>query len=276
MDQLVFVIGAASSGTAATVIKNMWDRDEKTLDAASKKYHAMSREMAQKNLSDFLNEFRDRTNRFDEIIKEKPEVRDRIEEALADPDFTVLQMNAMLASARTSLTQAHQILARLVAERLLVERESWRSLTIDAACRAVPNLTSTQQKILAVLTMIYGGRPDPASMEIPPDKFHDWWCHWLKEILSPLLPIDDTEEIDYTHLMANSCCTYEFLGYRYLKRILAPPLGARGRWDAEKFLAESEVGQMLTTMWEKGMQRAYPTSVGRLIGMHVHDLYAGR
>ena len=275
MDPLIFAIGASASGTATTVIKTLWGREEKALDPSYKDYHNKSKELAQKNLSKFLDELRVRTNRFEKTFKDDPGARERIKSALADPDFTVLQMNAMIVSTGTSVVEKHQLLARLVADRMLSEKESWKALAIDRACKAVPRLSITQLGVLGILSMIYGAKPASPGQEVPAEDFHDWWSRWIEEMISPLLPLGETTEIDYTHLVSVSCCTFEFIGYRNLTHILSPSSARGGEWDGDKFLVESETGQALSTLWAAGMQRAFPTSVGRLIGVHVHSLYAG-
>ena len=275
MDPLIFAIGASASGTATTLIKTLWGREDKALDPSYKDYHFKSKELAQKNLSKFLDELRVRTNRFEEAFKEDPGAREKIKNALADPDFMVLQMNAMIVSTCTSVVEKHQLLARLVADRMLSEKESWKALAIDKACKAVLHLSITQLGILGILSMIYGVKPVSSDQEVQAEDFHDWWSKWIEEMISPLMPLGETKEIDYTHLVSVSCCTFEFIGYRNLAHILSPPSAGGGKWDGDKFLAESETGQALSKLWTAGMQRAFPTSVGRLIGLHVHSLYAG-
>jgi hypothetical protein len=272
MDPLIFAIGGNASGWAAMFMKTFWERDVKLLDQSFKDYHVKARDKAHKRLFEFLDELRNRAIGFEELMQKNPEVRKRIQEAFSDPDFYMLQINAMIASTRTSSKETHKLLARILSEQFLIDKESWKATAADAAVRALPHLSMEQLRCLGVLAMIYGERPDISGEDIAPDQFHDWWTHVLEKMFEPLFPIGQTNEMDYTHLVSLACSTYEFIGYRNLDWVLAPPSNLKFKWEAQKFLADSSVGKEIVEVWKAGMQRAYPTTVGRLIGLHFRDL----
>jgi len=272
MDSLIFAIGGNASGWAAMFMKEFWERDAKLLDQSFKDYHVKARDTAKKRLFEFLDELRNRVNSFEELMQKNPEVKKLVQATFSDPDFYMLQINAMIASTRTSSKEKHKLLARIISEQFVIDKESWKAIAVDAAVRALPHLSAVQLRCLGALAMTYGERPDLSGNDIVPDQFHDWWSHVLEEMFSPLLPLGKTGEMDYTHLVSLACSTYEFVGYRNLERVLSPPNNPKFKWEATRFLTESPVGKELTEAWKAGMQRAYPTSVGRLIGLHFRDL----
>jgi hypothetical protein len=137
------------------------------------------------------------------------------EQTLADPDYTSLFQEAVLGAARTNSVQTHKILARLVTERLAAEPNSLRTLASHMGCNAVPQLSPKHLRFLGFMAILWAmDTPDyvkALSGETGVDsdqKTFEKGLRWLSDELSPLLPIGEMTENDYSHLAAVSCIAY--------------------------------------------------------------------
>lgn len=267
-------IAGAVGGAAGKLIEKTWNSGQRWLATYFRDHQPKAQEAAEKNALDFLSELANRVHAIEETIKNVPDAKKQIEDALADPDFSALLKDAMIASGRTASSEKHKLLARVVSEKLLAGQESLVALAGNLACDAIPHLSSKHLRYLGILSLVYGIRPDPFPPNILPETFHDWWTIWLSDMLSTLMPIEKMTEIDYAHLVSVSCITYEFLSIVDLKEILSPK-SLTFKWDANKFLTDTPSGKELSELWKAGMGHAVPTSVGKLIGVYVLDLLAG-
>jgi len=182
----------------------------------------------------------------------------------------------MLASARTSSSEKHRLLARVVSERLLAGTESLAHLAGNMAVGAIPYLSSKHLRSLGVLTVVSMLKPAHIPAKLPASGLQLWYGSWLERTLSPLLPIGSMTYGDYTHLESVSCILYLPFWSRPLQQLLLPPGDLAASWDSQRFLEQSEVGKHLAAFWESGMKHARSTSVGKLIGVHTKDLLTGR
>lgn len=268
-------IAGAAGGAAGKLIEKVWNSGQRWLATYFKDHQPKAQESAEKNALDFLSELANRVHGIEKTVKNIPDAKKQIEDALADPDFSALLKDAMIASGRTASGEKHKLLARVVSERLLAGEESLVALATNLACDAIPHLSPKHLRFLGVMTLVYGTRPDPFPPNISPGTFHDWWTTWLSDSLSSLMPLGDMTDIDYAHLLSVSCITYEFLSSRDLKQVLSPPNTSEFKWDADKFLTDTPIGKKLSELWKAGMEKAVPTSAGRLIGIYVNDLLGG-
>jgi hypothetical protein len=271
----VAAIAGAAGGAAGRLIEKAWASGEKWLDTYFRDHQPKALKSAHQNALDFLSELASRVRTIEEDVKNIPDAKKQIEDALADPDFSALLKDATISSGRTTSSEKHKLLARVVSERLLATEESLVALAGNLACDAIPHLSSKHLHCLAVMTLIYGTRPDPFPPNIPPETFHDWWTTWLSDVLSTIMPIGTMTQIDYAHLVSVSCITYDYVGSRDIRRVLSAPESSGFSWDGDKFLTDTHIGKELSEHWESGMGHAVPTSAGRLIGIYVHDLLAG-
>ena len=268
-------IAGAAGGAAGKLIEKAWSSGQRWLGTYFRDHQPKAQEAAEKNALDFLSELANRVHAIEETVKNIPNRKKQIEDALADPDFSVLLKDAMIASGRTASSEKHKLLARVVSERLLAGEESLVALAGNLACDAIPHLSPKHLRCLGVMPVVYGIRPVTFPPNIPPGTFHDWWTTWLSNSLSPLMPLGNMTHIDYAHLLSVSCITCEFLSSRDLKQILSPPNTLEFKWDADKFLTDTPIGKKLSELWKAGMEQAVPTSAGRLIGIYVSDLLTG-
>lgn len=276
----IATIAGAAGGVAGKLIEKSWDVGIKWLDTYFKDHHPKAQKSAQQNALDFLSELASRVRSIEQTVKNIPDAKEQIEDALSDPDFSALLHDAMISSARTESTEKHKLLARVVSERLLAGHESLIALAGNLACDAIPHLSPKHLRCLGIMALVYGTRPHPfpPPPDIPPETFHDRWTKWLSDMLPPVMPIGTMTETDYAHLVSVSCITYDYLGSRNLRKVLSPPESVEGsgfNWNVDKFLTDTGIGKELSELWKGGMEHAVPTTAGRLIGIYVHDLLTG-
>lgn len=205
-------------------------------------------------------------------------IETQVEAKLSDPDFIFLFHNACIAAARTDGQEYHELLARLISDRITAESDSLRALAAHMACNAIPQLSPTHLRFLGVMAAIHTMRPPDALMEILPEMRVETCIHWLLDEITPMMPIGGMNEYDYTHLVAISCVTFEpyvsamspreysLLWVISKKFSINPQLN---KWDP---IIKHEVGFQLVQHWTKtDMHKLSLTSAGALIGMHVRD-----
>jgi len=268
-------IGGAVGGATGKFIEKALDSGKKWLKKYFEEHQPEAQEAAHRNMLAFLNDLAKRLQEVENSVKKAPGVKNQIEEAVTDPDFSALLHDCMIASARTSSSEKHRVLARLVSERLVAEEESLIALSADLACKAIPRLSPKHLRILAVLVLVYGTRPTPFPPRVAHEQFHCWWVAWLEKHLTPIMPVGKITPNDYAHLTAVSCIAYDFLTSRDLEERLSPPRESGFRWNCDEFLTRTDVGRELSKLWEGGMGRALATTVGRLIGIIVTDEILG-
>ncbi len=147
------------------------------------------------------------------------------------------------------------------------------SLTSQAACEAISKLNTKHLKVLGILSTIFIVRPSPfpSSVVVSHDEVMSlWWSQWLQENLKGYQDINLTM-LDFLHLESLSCIKYESIVTRALESILSFPVDSGLRFHYKMF-SETDVGKSITKLWESGLNRAYPTTVGILIGIYVSDM----
>ncbi|MFZ5855822.1 MAG: LPO_1073/Vpar_1526 family protein [Chloroflexota bacterium] len=200
-----------------------------------------------------------------------PNGYERIEGNLNDPDFAYLVRQATIASARTSSPDKHALLARAVTERLIAQPEGLVALASSLACEIIPNLTQLQLSFLGLLTTVMGIRPtitfdvSQASAEIQQDVY----LSWLKKTLTVFSPFPKMRPIDYDHLQGMSCIDVMRIGQRDWHSLLKPRDLPKFAWP-EGFFEKDEL--ILELKKIDGLLKCATTTVGAVIGTHVHDI----
>ncbi len=271
MEPLTIVaICAAVGGATGKLTEKAWDCGEKWLAGFFKNHHPKAIEKANQNSLCFLNDLAQRVHQLEEEAKEEHDIKQRIEYALEDPDFSALLKDALIISARTDNEDKHKILARIVSERLRCQSEGLVALTSTLACDAIKHLTPEQIKFLGITTFVYRIRPYPFPPAIPPHQFGQWYINWLIGMLSLYFPVEPMTRLDFNHLESVSCTKYEsFLG-RDLKKVLSPAEPSYD-WNFDHFIQNNPFGKQLHELWKNGMQQNTLTTTGELIGIYVND-----
>jgi len=263
----IILISAAAGGIAGKFVEKAWDSGGKWIASYFKDHAPKAREAAEQNSLDFVNQLADRIK-----ILEQQGVQNKefIEDSLNHPDFSVLMQKAIISSAQTDNKQKHELLARLVSDRLTKGSESLFALSSKLACDAVSMLNMRQMKILGLLTNIMVVRPHPfPPPEIPKEIFNIWFVYWLKERLNVYQDLTFAY-MDLLHLESLSCVRVS-IGSRDLQKTLSPPKESGLTFDYKAFLA-TEWGRKAKKLWESDLKHALPTTVGQVIGIYVSDM----
>ncbi len=263
----IAVISGAVGGIAGKFIGKAWDSGQKWLSRYFQDHAPKAREEAEQNSLDFLNQLAERVK----ILEQQGEqYKKTIEDSLNHPDFSVLLQKATIVSAQTDDKQKHELLARLVSDRLTKGTESLFALSSKLACDAVSMLNMRQMKILGLLTNIMVVRPRPfPPPEIPKEILNIWFVNWLGQRLSVYQDLS-LLTMDLLHLESLSCVRVS-IGSRDLQKILSPPQESGFTFDYKAFSA-TKIGKKVKELWESNLKHALPTTVGQVIGIYVSDM----
>lgn len=200
-----------------------------------------------------------------------PDGYERIEGNLNDPDFAYLVRQATVASARTANHDKHRLLARAVTERLFAKPEGLVALASSLACEIIPNLTPRQLSFLGLLSTVLSIRPTYSIEEQQSDPQHQQqlYISWLESELSHFRPYPTMRDVDYDHLQGMSCIDIMRVGRRNWNALFNPRDLPKFTWP-EGYLDNNESIRELKQI--DGLARCTPTTVGSVIGTHVHDI----
>ncbi len=272
----IIAISAAVGGAAARMTDKVWDSGERWLRGYFQDHHPKAQLAAEQNALTFVNELAQRFHQLEEAFKNDPVRLKKVDDALSDPDFSALLRDAIISSARTTNPERHKILARLVAERLQAEPESLVVMVSPLACAAISHLSANHLRFLGIVASVWATRPT-AFPSISPEEFSQWYEDWWAQEIIAMLPVGRMTPVDYYHLVALSCISYQPSSLSHdIKQILSSWGGKIVQWDTDHFLTQNSAGKQLNKLWKQGMKYAAPTSSGRLIGVYARDELAGR
>jgi hypothetical protein len=263
----LIALGAAVGGIAGKFGEKAWELAEKWLAKRYEGHLAQAQARARANSASFIH---DLAKRLGDQEQKHPEAAERMREAESDPQFALVLQTAILGSAQTSDRAKHQLLADLVASRLLTSTETTLALATGLACDAVPHLTASQLRWLALLVFLHEIRPrDPYSVKAE----YDAWLGIHLRYFGDL----EYREIDMRHLVALGCVTFDPASERSLEMLLTMKSGV----ITEEFMKfteflEGERGWSLQFAWNQGLAGVELTSIGSVIGGHVLAQLYGR
>jgi len=258
----LIALGAAVGSAAGKFVEKAWDSGEKWIKSYFENHHERSQERAKENTLSFLA---DLAKRVDNLEKERTLSSEQISTSQEHPDFSVVLQKAMITAAQTESKEKHQLLSRLVAERMKATPESLLALASKMACDAISYTTSNQLKLLGLITNIMYIKP---SSKLSKEQY----MGYLQARLGPFSEIRPAN-LDYFHLEALSCLKYESFLSIDLKIILTDK--NQGEFDFDAF-KEQPLGKSLTDIWEKHQLKSTQlTSVGQIIGVMVSDQVTG-
>ena len=273
VDPASIAIGAAIGGAAGAFTKEVWDLGKNWIHNYFKDHKPKAIAKAEQNSLDFLAQLAQRVKTLEEQGDQQKKV---IEDSLNQPDFSILLQKAILSSAQTDDKGKHEILARLVADRLTQDTESLLVLCSKQATDVVPMLTNRQMKILGFLTTIFFIRPHafpPLSIIDNDTEFNMWYQQWLTRILIIYQDLV-VDNMDYLHLESLSCIKWDPIVSRDLEKILNSKKDTKFKFDVNAFL-KTPVGSKINELWNAGLKSALPTTVGQLIGVYTSDHLLG-
>jgi hypothetical protein len=266
----IAVISGAVGGIAGKFAEKAWGTGQKWISSYFKDHAPKAIEKANENSLDFLAQLAQRVKTLEQQGEQNKRL---IEDSLDHPDFSVLLQKAMISSAQTSDKQKHEILARLVSDRLTKESESLFALSSQLACDAVPKLNVRQMKILGLLNTLFLVRPHP----FPPSHIvqenqilNIWFIQWLTQRLHVYQDLT-INNMDFLHLESLSCVKWDPIVSRNLEKALSFPEESGFKFDYKGF-CETEVGKKVEELWKAALQHAIPTTIGQVIGVYASDM----
>lgn len=258
----LIALGAAVGGAAGKFVEKAWDSGEKWIKAYFENHHEKAQEKAKENTLSFLT---DLAQRVKILENDKILSPDQISSSQEHPDFSVVLQKAMISASQTESKEKHQLLSRLVAERIKAAPESLMALTSKMACDAISYTTSNQLKLLGLISNILYIGPSSTLSE-------EQYFGYLQARLGPFSEVRPAN-LDYLHLEALSCLKFESFLTRDLKIILTDKNQGKFNYD---FFKEQPLGNSLIDIWEKHhLKSTQLTSIGQMIGVMVSDQVTG-
>ncbi len=265
----IAMISGAAGGVAGVFSKEVWDLGKNWINSYFKDHAPKAIVKAEQNSLDFLVQLGQRVK----ILEGQGEQQKKIiEESLNQPDFSALLQKAMLYSALTEDKQKHELLAKLVANRLTRETESMFALASRQACDAVSLLTINQMKILGLLILQGRLQPTPfPPVNMSQEDFNKWYVEHLIDNMQVYRDLT-ISRLDMVHLEALSCISTSGISVRdYLRHMLLPKKESGMTFDIKLFTS-TELGKKMEELWESLLNSVSPTSIGELIGIYVSDM----
>ena len=258
----LIALGAAVGGCAGKFVEKAWDSGEKWVVSYFSNHQEKAREKAEKNSANFLNKLGQSVS---ELEKSSEVAEETINTAQEHPDFSVILQKAMLSAAQTDNEDKHDLLARLVSERLKSSPESMLAMASKMACDAISFTTPNQLQILGLLTNILYIQPNGL---IGPEQNQEW-------MIARVIPFLNArpELIDYTHLESISCMKFESFISRDLKVVFDQKFYNQFNYD---IFSTHPVGTQLIEKWEgKSLKSCQLTTVGQILGVMISDQVCG-
>ena len=249
--------GAAIGGLASKVVGKTWDSGERWLREKFGSHAEEAREQARENSAKFVYQL---AMRVEELEKHRMLKEEKVSEAQRDPQFSSLLQQTILNSAKTSDDKKHDLLARLVADRLASKSETTLALASDLASDAITRSTRRQLELMALCCFLDEIRPrDQIATAADYQK-------WLS---INLRPFEDFEfvDVDARHLVAIACATYDPASNRSLPVLF---MFKAGEHLIEQLFEDDfrhiPIIDTLQICWDSGLAGVQLTSVGSIVG----------
>jgi hypothetical protein len=248
--------GAAVGGLASKVVEKTWDSGERWLREKFGTHTAEARKKARENVAKFVRHLSMRVSALEnlELIDQK-----KVRAAQRDPQFSSFLQQTILNAAKTSEQNKHDLLARLVADRLMSSTETTFGLASDLASDAIARSTRRQLELMALCCFLYEIRPRDIL------RVADYY-EWL-EIHFGFFEGFEFREVDARHLVAIACASYDPASTRYLPVLLM--MKAKGnlikKLSRDKF-TDIPIIEQLQISWDIGLSGVELTSVGSIVG----------
>lgn len=198
------------------------------------------------------------------IEDERQVKRQQLDDVSSHPQFSALLQRSVLNAAETNEKTKHELLARLVADRMQSPSETTLALASQLASDAITRSTQRQLTLMALQACIEGVRPK-YQMNFSMVKV------WLNVMLEPFEEFE-FHEIDARHLVAISCATFDPTSQRMLSVMLAMKNDGKFLRKINEIIA----GTNLQTQWDHGLAGVELTSVGLIVGALAYDQLTGR
>lgn len=249
--------GAAIGGLASKVVEKTWDSGERWLRERFGSHAEEAREQARENSAKFVYQL---GIRVEQLEKHRMLKEESVSKAQSNPQFSSLLQQTILNSAKTSDDQKHDLLARLVAERLASKSESTLALASDLASDAITRSTHRQLELMSLCCFLDEIRPRDQIATAA--DYYKWLSINLRHF-------EDFEfvQVDARHLVAIACATYNPTTNRNLPVLLMFKAGRHLMKELfEDDFKNIPIIDTLQISWESGLAGVQLTSVGSIVG----------
>jgi hypothetical protein len=264
------IVSSAIGGAAGSFIKEITSNGVKWLVELVTAQSPEMQAAAKKNMENFIARLAQRVERLEsEIPADKSEL---FRASLNHPSSALLIKTAIIDSAITDNNEKHELLAELIAQRLIAEADDMLALAGTAACQVVNSLTSRQIKILSVLSTLKCIRPlKKANIEDPTlakNHINEWWKGNIEPLISDKV-VNQITFLDYEHLAAMGCIRIS-IGSSNLIQVISSGITGPDINLAEIELRGQSWFDTIEKQWE-GLGHSTPTTIGQLIGILHRD-----
>jgi hypothetical protein len=256
----LITLGAALGGATGKFVEKAWDSGEKWLVSYFADHRPKALEQAQVNSLDFLDRLAKRVNALEENGAVSKTV---IESAQDHPDFSVAMQRAMLTAAQTNDGDKHDLLARMLSERLDANPESLRAMATKLALDAVGYATPRQLKLLALIADLMYVVP---SSNLTAQAYGNWF----EARFAPYVDVSFSS-LDLLHLESLSCLKHSSIISRNLHEVLK----SKNNGEFDPAMLTTPLVVHIQSLWERGIKGVDLSSVGQLIGVYVSDSLTG-
>ena len=267
----LIIAGAAGAvgGAAGKLTERVCDVGTKWLGTYFKDHQPKAIEKAEANAQAFVSALAEKVSRLEESMTVEKSVLDR---ALEEPSVGALLQAALIGSAQTASAEKHELFASLLVNRLTAENESMFAVSSRLACDAVINCTTRQIHILAFHVGLFLNWSEVATATFESRETFILACRaWFETRFKAFFDFDFRDD-DLWHLESVSCLTLMPVFSISLDSQLAVNWKS-GEWKLkQEDLADFPAGQTIIRLWDKGLNKARTTSVGKLIGVMASDL----
>lgn len=262
------LLSGAGGAVAAEFFKKAWNSGEKWLNNYFQEHQPEAQEKAKENAFDFLVDLGNRIQKLENIAEDDSTIKNKLENALSDPDFSAILKDAILFSSRTSSKEKHNLIARVVSERLLSESDSIESSMGSMSIEAIFHLSSDHLRIIAISCFIAAMEPGETPSNLSEEEYKKWWAEWFINDIEVLMPKKMVVFFDYLHLLSVSCAT--LVQFRSdLKKVISHNSEVN-LYDFD-ILKEYNIGLELLNLWNNGLKLFSLTSIGYHLGLYVMD-----
>ncbi|HOD83758.1 MAG: hypothetical protein BWX88_01252 [Planctomycetes bacterium ADurb.Bin126] len=256
----LIAVAAAVGGAAGKFVEKAWESGEKWIKTYFADHRPKAIAQANANSASFLQELAQRIKALEDgASASKPQ----IESAQDHPEFSVALQRAVLTAAQTEDPEKHQLLARVLADRLAAKPEGMRAMAAKLAIDAIGLMTPGQLRLLGLVAEIRYIRP---MTPLQADTFREWFDRRF----SPYVEVS-FNNLDLLHLEALSCLR----SIPFISRDLRTILKEKVPFEIEPVILEGPPGSIVMALWNRGLQSVDLTSVGQLLGVYVSDLLTG-
>jgi len=260
---LVWVARFASSYLAGKTLDNLFGRGGLVRQWFGRPIET-ARAAALQNTDDFGDCLAAQLQQREGIVDDDPAVAARVAAAMEDPDVLAVLCDAIRSAARTDSRERHELLARLVADRLLVDAGSPLALNASMACEAIRRLAPRHLRLLAVIVYVERWRGVRPSVEHAGDIEA---LDTLAKDMAMLLPAS-ADRYDRMQMEAASCVAGMYsLGRRPMTKMLARACPSLEEDRMRRFCEEADIGQRLMQIWKNPLSVCILTTVGELLGI---------